>query len=298
MRRFLNSIPTSKFIYLDANVLIYLYENPGLSGMNAQEFQQYCRSHNFTLAVSVYTLVDLIKKNCGQKHSLSIVRWIETMHPVMLHDHSVIKKRELEKYVSKNFLKKSYEARSPFTIYPSEVDYELGSELEVGLTITKSYEDLCANQNSVNTAITHAKASHSTLKNVPNLDYKKNEANILKEYLRIIITNGRKSLSFTSQQLEEVLAWCVETKTELFKHCPSIFIEDCLDELYRGDKKRKPQSQDLCDRLQLHCVLPYCNYLVTSDKYMHNAFLGLNKKCEKNKIKIASIHRDLKFMVK
>jgi len=266
-------------IYLDHNYVSNVagqtrIENADDERTRAQEITE---SNNFRFAVSVWNIYEVARAGLDQTRE-GCIQYIETLNPVFCSNPRLVQTQELLTYMAKQGQAHPYrlEPPSPFcdtiprmwATYPFTTPFvDEDFRMAVGFMLDERNTD--AIDNALSEGPVAAQAGRDAFKkgaidaNVEVID---------QEWLLALLPERKEDGTFVPKQArQDLVGWLMQDMAATYAACPAIHAEEQLVR-HRITSNRKLKVSDGVDTQFLILAVAYCDYLVTGDKALREAF--------------------------
>jgi hypothetical protein len=259
-----------KLLYLDNNALIYLFERCNRDDLAV--YETLTNKQELRPVVSLNNLLEICQSP-SKAQALSLATYIDAMNVLWLEWYLDVQRSELTVFLASSYFNCKVESYSPICKSLSQLFYDGGTTLPLGLTATSFVESTYGSQHVNEFAKKHTE--HAAVLKLNQIHRARGdftemvETRTLNNYLVFRIPDlspGRTKLSLLERR--DIIKFCLKNRSTMYKLCPSIAAEFRLSDYRSSNVNRKPRRSDSEDLLFACVALPYVDYLVTNDGYL------------------------------
>jgi len=277
-----------KLLYLDNNALIYLFEHCNRDDLAAYEI--LTREQGVQPIVSLNNLIEICQSP-SKEQALSLATYIDAMNVLWLEWYIDVQQSELKAFLSESYFNNKADSYSPVRSTLSQLFYDGGQTLPLGLTAMAFVECTYGSQHMNEFKKKHSQHADILKQNQFHRkqgDFTVNVETIaLNNYLVSRIPQhspDHRKLSLLERR--DIIKFCLENRKLIFNRCPSIAAEFYLSDYRSANVNRRRRNSDSEDLVFACVALPYVDYLVTNDSYLKTGLDYAKKTLGNSKVNI------------
>ncbi|BCL93362.1 hypothetical protein ACNRBV_03990 [Ralstonia pseudosolanacearum] len=268
-----------KTIYLDHN---YVSDVAGTTRIASAEderarAQTMARSDDFRFTVSVWNIYEVARAGLEQTRE-GCIQYIETLNPLYSSNPRLVQRQELLTYLLKQGHELPYRNETPcpfcetvarmWATYPSATPF-VDEDFRMAVRMLQDKK----NTDAIDTALADGPKAAQAGRDALKQGFIEANAEIIdREWLLALLPERDEAGNFvTKQTREELVGWLTKDMAAVYVACPAIHAEEQLVR-HRIASDRKLKVSDGVDTQFLILAVAYCDYLVTADGALREAF--------------------------
>jgi len=272
----------NKKILLDTNVYINYFEKQADS-IEVKKFKSLLRNDEYCLVTSIYNIAELANVDVLSEQTKSLVKWIDTIDKLWVHDKWVIQSWEVKKFIYKHYynFENEYEV---FTQHLSSCLHEQNDRYNPQTNYRMCFPgikawDLLRNYHQNKDILNQSKigctqGAETIRKAVKDRAYDFDNEEIFYKWIDWSLlparTTDNKVISKNDREI--LLKWlCKQNRNEILKNCPAFAVENYFSKYKRSDVSRTPRDSDAIDLPILSAALAYCDYFIVEDRFVKSS---------------------------
>jgi hypothetical protein len=247
------------------------------------------------LVLSVWNLVEI-----GGHADLALrerrISFLEAFNPSWVLERVPVQKREVARFVSKQFFGVETGDVQVFTPHLSVVEADLaGPKTHIGLTARQWIQGI--DYARIEKLKEYAPNALKILQTVDKKSFKAKQKAIFKKWIGPLIFDvGPDGKPLTLKCKGAILDYCEKHQKEFFAVCKSLHVEDALTDARVANPGRNPQHSDGIDLMHAVIALAYCDYFVVRDGFVAQCADRAIKKLAP--VALAKVYRDPDALLK
>lgn len=259
-----------KTIYLDNNILIYIFEKNNKIEYSA--LKNLYNNSNYRFVLSDISILEICQSPSLEK-ALHLGKEVKKLTPLWIKGFEQLQCEELKSYIFKNYFHVQYDNINPFFTSIIQLFYKENRIILLDLTIEKVIKFWF--DNPMIKEINGKKEQYVDV--LEQLQKHKKKGNITKKIEKITFNNyfvsrlpskTPKGKYLTIHEKRDLLHFCLNHTSQVLKKCPCMSVENYMSEYRCSDPKRNPAKSDASDIMAACTAVAYCDYIVSNDGFL------------------------------
>ena len=272
----MNSPPSAKRVYLDNHVFIYAFERKAEPACS--QVENILESSAARLVVSIDNLLEF-SLSPSAKQAADLTRAAMRYQPLWLGSFLEVQRLEVRDYIFSRFLRRETKPIVVVTdtfngLFPDS-PIEVSPIDFVSISFQAHHREAMIEKHRQHAEILKELQSHihdGTF--TPEHDAISTKGVILTR----LPTRELLEIGMSIGQIRDAFEYCIRTKAELYKRCPSMNTERHLTEYRSSNHRRNPLKSDSKDLTQSSAAFPYVDEFFTQDGYLIRGLEYVRKK--------------------
>ncbi len=226
---------------------------------------------DFEFIASDWTVIE-ISQATDKEQAHRRVDFIESLNPKWL-----LIKTEIQKFEVKSFLYRYlYCSMAPYSVFTDQfhkaVAVSIGRKPDEGCKLW-NFVEAYIDDPDILAPIKAQKEIYlqcfGKLASMKKKDIQKKDKEIIGHWIKDVLPDTKPNgCSLNDVDKQQAIALCLSNVPKFLEECPYFNFENTLFDIRFQDKERKSQESDVIDLEHACCAVPYCDFVVTGDRYL------------------------------